>query len=290
MKITIPPLDHLDPDESLDVGPFTFTLRNDSCAESPWSDWDGLAPLLVYGLGSGLRDIGPHLAPWPLSEFFENVKPRWATKNRDAICAALHLDPKAVDTESVERAAYMGGSKAHARHGIFKEVLDDLRPQSWGTAKTYLESLQTLYRLIGWPAVVERRNGYTHGDSVLVLAVAAPLASEARKVKAPLDPQKAESALQADISLYGHWVFGDVYGYEITDKESGETMESVWRFFGPYYTRESGLWGSAESDLRHLLRGIHKERRDKVKALIRARVPLSARVAILSGFDKSGLH
>lgn len=64
---------------------------------------------------------------------------------------------------------------------------------------------------------------------------------------------------------------GENYGYVITD-ENGEELESVWGFIGTEYCEEE-----AKSSLQWYKKDAKKKREERVKTLIRNRVPLEVR-------------
>lgn len=87
---------------------------------------------------------------------------------------------------------------------------------------------------------------------------------------------KADSYAKGTLESYSSWCNGEIYGWIVED-EDGETLESCWGYIGESdYALQEGL-DTAE--------GIEKRRKrsrlDKLKTLIRNRVPLIKRQAML---------
>lgn len=84
---------------------------------------------------------------------------------------------------------------------------------------------------------------------------------------------------------HGHG--GNVYGFIIESADSdgdpdSDSLDSCWGFYGD--PDESGLAEAAAESLAHIREERKAKRLAKLKELIRARVPLAARAAILEGF------
>lgn len=105
------------------------------------------------------------------------------------------------------------------------DVLTDLLEQVFddNSDSEKLEQLTQLYALAGIPAVCTTVTGHSQGDQAEVLAIATP---EAQK-KFGFDPSVAWDGerwlkeLKSTAELYGHWAYGDVYGYIVEKIEPG---------------------------------------------------------------------
>lgn len=91
----------------------------------------------------------------------------------------------------------------------------------------------------------------------------------------------------ADAKLWGAWAWGDVYGFVIESADGtelpGDCLDSCWGFYGDDFNW-SGLAEAAAESLAYIRKERRERRFAKMKELIRARVPLAIRAAILEGF------
>jgi hypothetical protein len=85
--------------------------------------------------------------------------------------------------------------------------------------------------------------------------------------------------LEAQADLLGSWAFGDVCGYVI-ESPDGEHLDSCWGFYGSDFEK-SGLAEAATEAADSILADAAKRKADKLKELIRNRVPLALRPALL---------
>jgi hypothetical protein len=260
----------------------TVLAIQDESPSNPWQDQDGLAPLLWYSLGgdgiqdeSGAYDLESVLGS---TQYFSEyaLGRKWRQ-----LCQALGVDdPAALDAElKTERREY-GGRLADYRRDKLESVLSDLKPdgwRQWGAACDYFAALESLWTLAGVPALDFQHNGYSQGDSVRGLLVATPAWIKAMGIPAGHD---FESDLKAQADLFGAYAFGDVYGYVIESPE-GEHLDSCWGFYGGDFD-ESGLAEAAQDSAESILASAAKRKAEKLKELIRNRVPLALRPALLA--------
>lgn len=257
----------------------TIIAEQDSDCSNPWEDSDGLAPLLYFSLGSsGLTSHGDDIdSPLSSTQWFSDwtIARRWRE-----LCAAVGVaDPGALEAElKAERKAY-GGRLADYRRERLESELAELAPddsRSWGAACDYLGALESLWRLAGVAALEFQRNGYSQGDSVRGLLVALPSWREAMGIKPSAD---LAADLESQADLFGAWAFGDCYSYLIEDSD-GETLDSCAGYIGSDFEK-SGLAEAAQSAADSILAGAKRKREAKLKDLIRNRVPLYLRPAML---------
>lgn len=87
---------------------------------------------------------------------------------------------------------------------------------------------------------------------------------------------KADSYAKGTLESYTAWCNGSVYGWIVED-EDGENLESCWGYIGESdYALEEGLSMAA-----HLEKARNRDRLNKLKTLIKNRVPLLKRPAML---------
>lgn len=250
---------------------------NDSDASNPWESDDGLSPLLAYSDSwldyTGVDDIESPLT----AEHFSDYR---LGRDWRKLCSALDCDAAELEREAKESQRGYGGRLADIRRELLERELSDKRPsggRSWSSACDYLDSLESLWQMAGVAALDFQRNGYSQGDSVRGLLVATPRWRAAMGIK-PAADMAADLNGQAD--LFGQWAFGDCYGWIIEDSD-GETLDSCWGFYGSDFDK-SGLAESALEVAESILASARKRRCGRLAELIRNRVPLGARPALLA--------
>lgn len=252
----------------------------DQHAENPWQSWDGQPPLL-WTSGDGLNDDaqGEDIES-PLS----SKSPAWISRHWPELVriVAPEYAPDVLASEALEE---YGRPAGEAKRSKLEELLAEDKPSGrygcWTQAATYFDKLESLWRLLGVPALDFQRNGYSQGDSVRGLLVATP--AWQKRVGANY---KSADDLKADADLFGAWAFGDVFGYVIQDSE-GEDLDSCWGYYGDDFER-SGLAEAAKDSADSILAGAAKRKADKLKELIRNRVPLGLRPALLEAAGALG--
>lgn len=254
-------------EETATYGALTIRAVRDESPANPFTDWDCEPPLLVWYDGS-LAEYGDGICE-PLAAMSDSfISRRW----RD-IAAALDIKPEIVSAEMRDRAK--GERIADARRDYFESALAGW-PICALSGSDYLAALAKLWAMQGVEALDSCSSGYSQGDYADVLAVAIP--SWAKKVGAPRDTHKRQ--LEAAVKLYGAWAWGDVYGYVI-ESPDGEHLDSCWGYYGSDHD-ESGLSEAAEETARAIYADARKRKLAKLAELIRARVPLDKRPAILA--------
>lgn len=253
----------------------TIKAVQDSDCSNPWEDSDGFAPLVYYSLGNhGLTDLaGSYELERPLSRFTDRqLALKWAP-----LCRALDVDSAEAERDVRESQAAYGGALAGYRRDYLEERLSDMRPsgRAWGAACDYFEALESIYQLIGIAALDFQRNGYSQGDSVRGLLVALP---EWRKAMGIKPSAAMADDLEAQADVFGAWAFGDCYGFQI--EREGETLDSCYGFIGSDF-QKSGLADAAKEAADYILSAAAKRKAERLKELIRNRVPLALRPALL---------
>lgn len=89
-------------------------------------------------------------------------------------------------------------------------------------------------------------------------------------------------SLESDFETFGHWAWGDVYVYSIDSKDE-ELIDSCAGFFGDDHEK-SGLLEYAQNFIDCDIKQVRKNKLNKLKELIKSKVPLLNRELILSKF------
>lgn len=261
---------------------------NDPHAGNPWDDWDGSTPLVVsYGrdsLRSYSREAGFDL----LKPFRSHGIPdALLRRHMPAICAAFSefdvyscfIGSKVASfsdwlaSETKDRTL-RGDSMTEHKRDLLQECLDGMRDSD------RLEALQSIYQAIGWQALCTCSTGYSQGDYAELLLVATPAFVKSTGAPALKNAAYWREDMKAAAELYGAWAWGNVYGYVIAS-DSDDHMDSCWGYYGTDF-EASGLAESAINAADCLLKVAQYKREQCLARLIRNRVPLDKRPAMLA--------
>lgn len=236
----------------------TIRAVRDESPSNPFEDRDSEPPLAFYSDRSISGD----------SSIFDplgDASDAWISRNWRKLAKAIGLDESAHDKEAREG----GGNLSDTRRELFNDHLDRGIPN----VSDRFEAIANVWTLRGVEALTADSRGYSQGDWATLLIVATP--EWAANVGAPRESHAKQLAYAA--KLWGYWAWGDVYGYVI-DLPDGD---SCWGFYGSDFT-ESGLEEAACNAVDRALANQMRRKVERLKELIRNRVPLDRRGAILA--------
>ena len=265
----------------------TIRAERDETPTCPWDDWDGCQPLLVesYDYRSKNRKAyGGYETDldWPL---------RWTASDDDAfraawpaICAAF----REIDLETDAQELLRYWDSAHDSMQSVWSELWEARLEAYNEAigEASLDELAGIWTALGVPAATRTSRGYCQGDQAELLIVLTPEFGE--KIGLSMDElsKRAESEFDSAERLWSAWAWGDVYGFVIETDED-DHADSCWGFYGDDF-EWSGLADAAKEAADSLIWQSRKARANRLKELIRARVPFPIRSNELSGFPIYG--
>lgn len=255
-------------DERAEYRGLTIKAVRDQSPSNPLDDYDSEPPLVIL-YDRRLQEYGDG-ALEPIAE----MSPHWISRHWRAI--AKILDIAESDMERDAKARGSGYPMADFRRDQFEQTLSDMRPGSYGGGRAYFEAIAALWELRGIAAHVFTSRGYSQGDYAEGIAVATPEWSE--RVGAPKESHLEQ--LKGAAALYGAWAWGDVYGFVI-ESPDGDHLDSCWGFYGLDHN-ESGLADAAQSAADYIADSAKRRRSAKLAEIIKARVPLDKRAAILA--------
>lgn len=76
---------------------------------------------------------------------------------------------------------------------------------------------------------------------------------------------------EAEVATYNQFLCGDVYGYQVTNKD-GEDIDSCWGYYGTKYAIQE-----AKSVVEHTIEQNRKAHQQKLKAQIKSNAPIRVR-------------
>jgi len=245
---------------------YTIRVIPDDCPENPWEVWDGQPPLLAAHCGRHSADITGHgLDRTPPTLTREQTKANGAAIARELDARSL-LD--AIEQYAPYRLATYATATEAVNHAI-SEYADGI-----GNGSDLTAFLAKCWRWAECVALDTCSTGYSQGDYVDLLLVATPEWLQATGV----GPGDTLEQLQHAAELYGHWCWGNVYGYQVVDPEGVEIEDgSCWGYYGD--PEDSGLLDDARAAVDYAIAQKRREHLKKVRAYIKNRVPLHARTA-----------
>jgi len=240
---------------------YTIEITRDEFAENPFEAWD-CEPALIVDYGERITTYGDIEVEAP--EFTREELKKHARTILDAIGYKSYMQLVSLET-------YNYASAVDCINDAIHEVVDGM-----STADQF-RALEALYNLKqGYVAWYNVSKGYCQGDHADVLVIATPEWID--RVGAYSLLHGEPSALQSSVDLYSAWVWGDVYGYMVTDNE-GEEIAACCGYYGADHEK-SGLIEAAHAEIdAHIA---HKRRAhfERLKKQIKARAPLYAREAM----------
>lgn len=227
--------------EQISLHGYTVKIAQDECPENPFKSWDCEPPLLAY-YDSGRHGFKAYndapdnwhdiLAFLPSSIFERGQRVHFIRRflrNSPADFARSYL------------ADY--GNVKDAMAACLEDELEG-KPHGWRDASEWLKTAAAILEYGSISCYFTESNGYSQGDSTLLLAIGLP--SWVEKVGAPAD--SVQSQLESACELHGQWQWGDVYGVaEILDSNGDEIPHgSCWGFYGSDHEK-SGLLDHARN-------------------------------------------
>ena len=242
--------------QSIQLNGYTVKIAQDECPENPFEAWDCEPPLLAYYDSSrhGFKAYNDAPSNWwdilrllPASIF--------ERKNRMAFLRRFILQDGDTLRAFAEDRRRVGDIDAMA------EILSatyESKPHGWSGAIEWLKTAAAILEYGGIPCHFTQSNGYSQGDSTLLLAMITP----AWKEKVGWKPEDAlpDGILENACELHGFWQWGDVYGVaEILDSNGNEIEHgSCWGFYGSDHEK-SGLLDHARNAIECHERAQEKE-------------------------------
>mgnify|MGYP004701362053 CR=1 FL=1 len=290
------------PEYRAEYGGFVILAQHDSDAQNPFTDHDGHWPMMVnYGRRTTTYDKMPGTSLDAVLFRFTDAQ---LVHDQHGIAKVLgdelvwqllenhcygwdcwRLDEN--DSPIIPKHCTNGEALREA----FGRALNDV-PDS-----KMFDVLAELYGMLGVPALATTSTGYCQGDWAELLIVATP------EAQAQLRPQPADTSdeawakelagdMEQQAELYGHWAWGNVFGYVVCravpdadDPDETELVEiregSCWGYYGDEFDK-SGLEEAALDAIEHALHAGRAARTTKLAGLIRNRVPLHRRAALLA--------
>lgn len=251
--------------ETIEYKGYKIEVAQDGSPENPFEAWDCEPPLVTYYGGMHSYAKSYQDAPETMGDIVRLMPDACFSRGqRVALIKATLNDSLKEFAQRVRgiKSPWHGVSVEDIK-GAFIEAVEEQvgqKPEGWRSAIEWFEMAESLLTWAGIECINTQSNGYSQGDSTLVLAIASPDWLKETGIK----PEHVKGSLQASVDLYGAWAWGDVYGvqsiHKIATDEDGDEMEgkeiedaSCWGFYGRDF-EESGLMEHARSAIDYAIK------------------------------------
>lgn len=244
--------------ESIEYKNHKIQIINDLSAQNPYEDFDGLPRLMVNYEGSFIK-YGTFDVDDILTLEKEQVKTHLTTVKN------ILNDQRPLLT-ILRTETYLD------RFDNALEPFNEYLQEFYGglTKKDKLVMLSEFLTIKNIPHLLTKSRGHSQGDYVELLLVSD-------------EEEYTQENFQGAADLYSAWAWGDVYGYAISTEE--EEIDSCFGFYGCDHEK-SGLMEYAKNAIDCQIHSQRVKKLKAIKTLIKNRVPLNTRAAILSNFGR----
>jgi len=241
--------------ETLEYKGYKITVCQDESPENPFEAWDCEPPLITYYGGRHGYAKSYQGAPETIGDVVRLMPDACFARGQRVALIKATLNCTLREFADTLREY---GDTRNTFIALCNEQVQQA-PSGWSDAIGWFELAESLLKWAGIECVNTRSDGYSQGDSTLVLAIATP---EWLKLVG-CTQENAKEACECAVELYSTWAWGDVYGVsEIhapseDDDTEGEEIEggSCWGFYGRNH-EESGLMEHAIDAIEYHLRQV----------------------------------
>jgi hypothetical protein len=251
-------------EETIEYRGYTIDVVRDEFAANPFTDWDCNPPLLASHGRDGVTEYGldTDLPRLTREQIRANAKDIAEHLNCKTLLRAVRL---------YEPFSVLGQDSVEAVNNAIAEYASGL----YRNGSDHFSLLAECWRWAGYQALDTCTTGYCQGHYADVLVVATPEWLKEVGLD-PTDTERIQKNLEGAAELYGHWCWGDVYGYQITGPEREELDDTCFGFYGIDH-EASGLLQDARSVIDYQIKMTRQHHLRKLKTWIKHRVPLWVR-------------
>jgi hypothetical protein len=241
--------------ETIEYKDYKIEVAQDDSLENPFEAWDCEPPLVTYYGGRH-----------GYAKSYQDAPETWWDVLRMMPEACFKRGQRVALIKAMLNCTLKEFAQEKRRVGFVDTMAEMLgeqvgaKPEGWRSAIEWFEMAESLLTWAGIECVNTQSNGYSQGDSTLVLAIASPEWLKETGIK----PEHVKSSLQASVDLYGAWAWGDVYGvqsiHKIETDEDGDETEgkeiedaSCWGFYGRDFEK-SGLMEHARGAIDYAIK------------------------------------
>jgi len=232
---------------------YEIEIDNTDYAENPFEQWDGNVPLISKH-GDGGTDYSKGNINSYLETFFTDNQ---IVRHQKKIAEIFNIDLQYFKDYEFSK----------------DDKISDIRSAIYESND--FKELEEFCQLAKIPHLRTSRNGYSQGDWSELFICETPQFLEETGCTSLTDEM-----MKAGADLYGFWAFGDVYSFNIPAIE-----DACSGFYGTDHEK-SGLMEEAKSSIDSHIKYVTKNKFKKIKELIKAKVSLIYRRAILEEFNQ----
>ena len=235
--------------ETITYKGYDIEIGYDDFASNPFEEWDCNLPLISTNKDYSDGGINDYLS--------EVLTDNQIIRHQSDLCEVLDIE-------------YFLDDK-HDKEDKIDFIRDEIRSTSSYSA------LEKVCELAKVPCLNTVSRGYSQGDwSNLFICYT----DEFEKITGCTIDSVDDKMLQSTADLFGYWAWGDVYCYNVLDKD-GDVIDSCGGFYGDDHD-ENGLMDMAKEFIDSEVYHSKLKKIEKLKVFIKNRVPLYKRTELLS--------
>lgn len=233
--------------ETITYRGFKIEISHDQNSLNPFVDWDCCTPLMCNS-DSHVNDFSNGEINKYLADVLTDGQ---IIRHQNALSEVLEMDIEDLDKES---------------------KIDEIRYEI--RQNMNFDALALVCDIAKVPYLNTNSRGYSQGDYADVFTC---YTDTFESISGCTMKQLQDGKqLEGNVNLFGYWAWGDVYSFYIEYLD-----DSCGGFFGDNH-EESGLLEMAKGEIDAHINSIRKQKISKLKALIKANVPLIFRETILT--------
>lgn len=259
----------MDIDTGIDYRGYTITVHNEQGADNPYEAFDGMPPLVCKSWDMSRSSFTDYGGRDVRGDLLDLVTDNQLIRHQRAILAMAGDAPEnAFDDD------YTVDDKVDELRNLLVDLMaGDYSDTDWDDAVVYVAGLSKT------PVYSDSSHGYSQGDYVEYVVVC--FKDWADRLGVPKRLRTAEH-MKDSVSDWRAWLWGDVYWYEVEDKD-GRFVDSCSGFYiEDPFTDDNHMLEDARSAIDGTILSAARQRTKKLKELLRARVPLDKRADILA--------
>lgn len=233
---------------------YDIVIKHDGYSENPWEAWDGCVPLITkYGRFHKDYSDGD----------IENFLESYLSYNQIKRHQTRVLEMMGFDADDF-RKDYEG-----------EDITDMVTEELSNFIREDIENKVKFCEEFDIKHYSATSRGYSQGDWTDTFFCWTP---EFEKITGRDYKSMTDKDFESAFKLFGYWAWGDVYWYEVTDKD-GQFIDSCGGFYGDDH-RESGILDEAEGSVDYDIKSKRQKHFEQLRTWIKNKVPFQYRTKL----------